>query len=650
MFKVAQRLQAEIDRANETTSKSDTTVHNAIGSLIEGYGQGGGIEPIEKTWNIVNPQVQSYLNWVAENPYSVSDYETSYFDNHEYTVNDDPVGVDLTLPDGNLIVIDEYDNRSYAKSITAGTNTIYNLIPYKSKFAVETNGNIISVGKLIPTGTRRFIRGSGVNNYDLNIRDLGGLPCDSGTIKYGKIIRGGAVYTDDTETIRILHDEVGIQAELDLLGGHLGYTTSPIGSDVDFCCPTEDGTAWIYYDLSNVNSMKKAFRFIFDSVKRNRTLYYHCQQGADRTGTMSVLIEGLLGVPQNQIDVDFELTSFSSDSNGLRKRNDVGYKNLITVKINNLNGNTFRDKIVNYVASLGFTAQEINDFRNAMSSGTPETVTPNIIKYSVTKTPTNAEIIGEASVAQYQCYVGEITPYSGYVIDNITVTMGGIDITSQVLNAEKTNRYLSVTKNLSNCSLDNSKSRVIEEQGYGATITANQGYTLDSGTVTITMGGVDMSAYYSNGKIAIPNVTGDIVITATAVTTAGYINLADPTSDEWQDGYRITSSGISAQSGKTVSNPIDVVVGDVVRVKGVDFVANTDRYLLTGKNSAGTALNNIAYVSNLPNEALGYSFDSGVHTFTVNYTTLASDGKLRFAFTTPAESNAVIITKNEEIN
>lgn len=650
MFKVAQRLQAEIDRANETTSKSDITVHNAIGSLIKGYGQGGGIEPIEKTWNIVNPQVQSYLNWVAENPYSVSDYETSYFDNHEYTVNDDPVGVDLTLPDGNLIVIDEYDNRSYSKTITAGTNTIYNLIPYKSKFAVETNGNIISVGKLIPMGTRRFIRGSGVNNYDLNIRDLGGLTCEGGTIKYGKIIRGGAVYTDDTETIRILHDEVGIQAELDLLGGHLGYTTSPIGSDVDFCCPTEDGTAWIYYDLSNVNSMKKAFRFIFDSVKRNRTLYYHCQQGADRTGTMSVLIEGLLGVPQNQIDVDFELTSFSSDSNGLRKRNDVGYKNLITVKINNLNGNTFRDKIVNYVASLGFTAQEINDFRNAMSSGTPETVTPNIIKYSVTKTPTNAEIIGEASVAQYQCYVGEITPYSGYVIDNITVTMGGIDITSQVLNAEKTNRYLSVTKNLSNCSLDNSKSRVIEEQGYGATITANQGYTLDSGTVTITMGGVDMSAYYSNGKIAIPNVTGDIVITATAVTTAGYINLADPASDEWQDGYRITSSGISAQSGKTVSNPINVVVGDVVRVKGVDFVANTDRYQLTGKNSASTTLNNIAYISNLPNETLGYSFDSGVHTFTVNYTTLASDGKLRFAFTTPAESNAVIITKNEEIN
>ena len=46
MATLAQRLQAEIDRANDTTSKTDATVHDAIGSLIDGYGQGGGIEPM----------------------------------------------------------------------------------------------------------------------------------------------------------------------------------------------------------------------------------------------------------------------------------------------------------------------------------------------------------------------------------------------------------------------------------------------------------------------------------------------------------------------------------------------------------------------------------------------------------------------------
>ena len=38
MATLAERLQTEIDRANVITNKSDTTVHDAVGSLIAGYG------------------------------------------------------------------------------------------------------------------------------------------------------------------------------------------------------------------------------------------------------------------------------------------------------------------------------------------------------------------------------------------------------------------------------------------------------------------------------------------------------------------------------------------------------------------------------------------------------------------------------------
>ena len=615
----------------------------------DGEGYESFVEPISATYNIVNLQVQTYLDWVAQNPYSSSDYTTSYFDDHEFTVDDDPVGIDLTLPAGNLLVIDEGNNHTYTKPITAGTQTIYNLIPYRAKICVEKDGEIASIGELTPTGARRFIKGSGVNNWDLNMRDLGGLTCDGGTIKYGKIIRGGAIYTGDPETLRILHDEVGVRAELDLLGGHLGNTASPIGSDVDFCCPTSDGTAWLYYDISKKDSMRQAFRFIFDSAKRNRMLYYHCQQGADRTGTLSVLVEGLLGVPQNQIDVDYELTSFSSDGNGLRKRNGTAYKSFITETINNLPGSTFRDKIVNYIASLGFTANEINDFRAAMSTGTPETVMPSIATYTVTKTETNTAITGESSATQYQGYEAEIAPLDDYVINNISVTMGGVDITSQVLSAEKTNRYLSITKTLSNCSIDNSKSRVIEEQGYGATITADDGHTLDGGTITITMGGVDVSTYYSNGKIAIPNVTGDIVITATAVPSApAYTNLADPSSEDWMNGYKISGAGaIAAASGKTVCNKIDCNTNDVIRVKGVTFKSSDDRYRM--ENTSGSAAS-YAYISVLPNVSLSYTMEGDVYAFTILQQAFSGQGNIRFAFDTPTDASAIIITRNEEIS
>ena len=159
-----------------------------------------------------------------------------------------------------------------------------------------------------------------------------------------------------------------------------------------------------------------------------------------------------------------------------------------------------------------------------------------------------------------------------------------------------------------------------------------------------------MSTYYKDGAIAIPSVTGDIEITITAVESApAYTNLADPTSEQWKTGYRISSSGIVAQAGKTVSNPIDVVIGDVVRVKGVHFAANEDRYQLDGNNSLGADITSRAYISVLPNIVLNYALEGDVYVFTVEYNQLASGGALYFAFTTPTDASTVIITKNEPI-
>ncbi len=71
----------------------------------------------------------------------------------------------------------------------------------------------------------------------------------------------------------------------------------------------------------------------------------------------------------------------------------------------------------------------------------------------------------------------------------------------------------SVTNTLTNCKNSNSATTVEEGSSYSATITANSGYVLDS--VTVTMGGSAVAV--TNGVINIPSVTGDIVITATAV-------------------------------------------------------------------------------------------------------------------------------------
>lgn len=79
------------------------------------------------------------------------------------------------------------------------------------------------------------------------------------------------------------------------------------------------------------------------------------------------------------------------------------------------------------------------------------------------------------------------------------------------------NRYWQVTNNLTNCTTSNESVQTIKGAAYSATITASAGYVLTGATVSITMGGTDITATaYSNGTISIPAVTGALVITISA--------------------------------------------------------------------------------------------------------------------------------------
>lgn len=76
--------------------------------------------------------------------------------------------------------------------------------------------------------------------------------------------------------------------------------------------------------------------------------------------------------------------------------------------------------------------------------------------------------------------------------------------------------YYSITNTLTNVTNENANTQVLENSSYIANLTASDGYTLD--TVTVTMGETDVtSSVYVDGVITISNVTGNIVITASAI-------------------------------------------------------------------------------------------------------------------------------------
>lgn len=76
-----------------------------------------------------------------------------------------------------------------------------------------------------------------------------------------------------------------------------------------------------------------------------------------------------------------------------------------------------------------------------------------------------------------------------------------------------------ITNNLTNVVNNNNAIYVIKGSPYSATLTAREGYSINS--VIVEMGGEDVtSTVYSDGEITISAVTGNIVITASAVQSS----------------------------------------------------------------------------------------------------------------------------------
>lgn len=94
-------------------------------------------------------------------------------------------------------------------------------------------------------------------------------------------------------------------------------------------------------------------------------------------------------------------------------------------------------------------------------------------------------------------------------------------------------------------------------------------------------------ANYSKGKIAIPNVTGNIVINITAVQSApSYTNQIPISKDTsgnvyngvgYKTGYRLNSSGVeTASANHDVTGFIPFTIGDTIRTKGFNATGTSE--------------------------------------------------------------------------
>lgn len=553
-----------------------------------------GVETSEYIWDQTPTAVKNFIENVI---YDSSDYTTSQIADYAPSTanvnNTYPIGITVKTENGIL------DRDGYETTVSSGDTTLYNDIPNRyTGYVNRNNGTVSRVGTLKPTGTLRQIKCA-----TPNVRDLGGWPCDGGTVKYGKLFRGGEFNAADVD---IFINQLGIRHELNLRGISEAESERTILSNyVNFTCPED----YVWYTIIGYDeAWKEIIRCVFDAVKNNTPLYFHCSAGADRTGTVACVLETILGMNQSDIDKDYELSSFytgTATDNTARQRNEDDWSNLIR-QINYLTvGSTFRDKIINWIASLGFTADEINAYRMAMIDGTPDTITLDIGTYTVTNSIGAVETDNTTTeVMQYQPYEANIIAPEGRAIANLKITMGGEDVTYLVFKGYETTINRAVVKNLTNCTLDNTQVVVIDGQGYVANLIANDGYALEGAEVTITMGGKNMAAYYYEGKIAIPKVTGNIVITAEAIESASAVETVPIV---WKNGYTVgytentvctetesssyfISELIPVEYGKTYAFTIDITT---VENNAFRFIGVNDSNVVT------EAINNQNYTNGL---------------------------------------------------
>lgn len=259
------------------------------------------------------------------------------------------------------------ENEDYTKGYTfypeeksASSFVIRNLLPnctyYYKVEEILKDGTIneMTSGVFKTVGQVRMIK---IDNC-ANIRDLGGWPTQYGVpIKYGLLYRSASL---DKITANGKHDFVnnlGVVAELDLRH-ETKRTSSALGADMDYL--RLDHSSYLP-GMKNKNAVYTVdLRWILTKLMQGKSVDWHCAIGCDRCGTLSFLIEGLLGM--NEIDLcrDYELSTFSLGKKNKRERGPL--KSMLSHIKTFGPDNDLAQCFYNYWISIGMEKVELDYF------------------------------------------------------------------------------------------------------------------------------------------------------------------------------------------------------------------------------------------------------------------------------------------------
>ena len=217
-----------------------------------------------------------------------------------------------------------------------------------------------------------------------NVRDLGGrIGRDGRRIRQGLVYRGQGLNDNSVdgvlrgrsrltvEDVTYLKETLGIRTDLDLRNRRetANMSVSPLGPDITFISRPSHSYGHIF-SPDGKKVMAANFRVFCD--RRNYPVYFHCIGGADRTGALAYVMNGVLGVSRREIEGDWEST-FYPDVPGAdegpdsteRAWNSEWHFNLGFARYGTAE-DSWNRRIELYLLDCGITAEEIETFRSIM--------------------------------------------------------------------------------------------------------------------------------------------------------------------------------------------------------------------------------------------------------------------------------------------
>lgn len=363
----------ETQKSDESTNdQEETTLIEKDNSILLNEIK----SPVSQTKAIVSQYMAS-----AKSAYKTADYTSSIIANYITAAsdfNDRPLPITLSFSgvDGaNSYILELSRNAEFTadvrrialeKDVTqANVSNLYTGTTYfwRVTAVMMAGENVVSEISSFTTAKDevRWIDVEGVRN----VRDIGGWT----GLNQGMVYRGSEMNLVGTHGLQItdkgrqvMIEELCVKTDLDFrAASENGSLTSPIGAEVRWCNQPIGNFLSAFGD--SYRSVLKQF-----ADPNNYPIYMHCWGGADRTGTVALILEGLCGVSEEDLSIDLELTSFSSF--GYRYRYDNG-SYLFASTINKIKadyeGDTLKEKFEAYALDIGLTRAEISNIQSLLS-------------------------------------------------------------------------------------------------------------------------------------------------------------------------------------------------------------------------------------------------------------------------------------------